>query len=265
MEKQSMNRALFSNRSANFMRGIALIASFLFMPVSVSAWSYDDYLLATEKAGKTLAEGISAGADNTKALYGTALSSLDPSAYFEYSNNLGTSFANTLTQGMGASHGLSQKIWKTDPYSKYVLFSQNTGNAIAQRMQAGGNTAIAMFANIGDAFNFSVYLSFGNDMGGALADNVTRYVSMSNFVGESLAGGMKDGFANSRDLYAQSFRSAQQLFAVVPRFDLKAPQGRTLPVQLASLTDIWNNTTNYFSNLWNNVTTPTPKQPTTNN
>ena len=255
------------NKKTAFYSGILSISLFgvLALPATLSAFTYDDYLLATEKAGKTLAEGISAGADNTKALYGTALSSLDPSAYFEYSNNLGTSFANTLTQGMGASYGLSQKIWKTDPYSKYVLFSQNTGNAIAQRMQAGGNTAIAMFANIGDAFNFSVYLSFGNDMGGALADNVTRYVSMSNFVGESLAGGMKDGFANSRDLYAQSFRSAQQLFAVVPRFDLKAPQGRTLPVQLASLTDIWNNTTNYFSNLWNNVTTPTPKQPTTNN
>ena len=130
MEKQSMNRALFSNRSANFMRGIALIASFLFMPVSVSAWSYDDYLLATEKAGKTLAEGISAGADNTKALYGTALSSLDPSAYFEYSNNLGTSFANTLTQGMGASQDLSQKMWNTDPYGHLTANIADTWDSI---------------------------------------------------------------------------------------------------------------------------------------
>jgi len=125
-----MNRALFSNRSANFMRGIALIASFLFMPVSVSAWSYDDYLLATEKAGKTLAEGISAGADNTQALYGTALSSLDPSAYFEYSNNLGTSFANTLTQGMGASQDLSQKMWNTDPYGHLTANIADTWDSI---------------------------------------------------------------------------------------------------------------------------------------
>src|SRR3989344_4274782 len=279
--KRIQSEKIPKNKKYSVFNGIISISLFgvLALPVTLFAFTYDDYLLATEKAGKTLAAGIKDGADNTQALYQSAwneLASQGPTlmlpkvgpllaSYAQSSNNLGQSFANTLTQGMGASQEFSQTMWETDPYSKYVLFSQNTGNAIAQRMQTGGNTAIAMFANIGDAFNPFAYLSFGNDMGRALADNVTRYVSMSNSVGESLAGGMKDGFANSRDLYAQSFRSTQQLFAVVPRIDLKAPQGRTLPVQLASLTDIWNNTTNYFSNLWNNVTTPTPKQPTTNN
>src|SRR3990170_7206361 len=120
------------NKKTAFYSGILSISLFgvLALPATLSAFTYDDYLLATEKAGKTLAEGISAGADNTKALYGTALSSLDPSAYFEYSNNLGTSFANTLTQGMGASQDLSQKMWNTDPYGHLTANIADTWDSI---------------------------------------------------------------------------------------------------------------------------------------
>ncbi len=87
-----------------------------FTPTASRQTGYDSYLLATQEIGQTLAQGIKAGSNNTQALYGRALSSLDPSSYVEYSNNLGQTFANTLTQGMGASQDLSQKIWNTDPY-----------------------------------------------------------------------------------------------------------------------------------------------------
>src|SRR3989344_1460341 len=265
--KRIQSEKIPKNKKYSVFNGIISISLFgvLALPVTLFAFTYDDYLLATEKAGKTLAAGIKDGANNTQALYQSAwneLASQGPTlmlpkvgpllaSYAQSSNNLGQSFANTLTQGMGASQEFSQTMWETDPYSKYVLFSQNTGNAIAQRMQTGGNTAVAMFANIGDAFNPFAYLSFGNDMGGALADNVTRYVSVSNSVGESLAGGMRNGLKNSAALYADSFLKTKQFVQKTPDIKLAINTDG-----VASITDIWNTTTNYFSNLWNNLTEP---------
>ena len=134
------------NKKTAFCSGILSISLFgvLALPLTSLAFTYDDYLLATEKTGKTIADGIIAGKNNTTALYGAAwneLASQGPTlrlpkvgplvaSYVESSNNLGQTFANTLTQGMGASHDLSQKMWNTDPYGHLTANIADTCDSI---------------------------------------------------------------------------------------------------------------------------------------
>src|SRR3989344_7695311 len=134
------------NKKTAFYSGILSISLFgvLALPATLSAFTYDDYLLATEKTGKTIADGIIAGKNNTTALYGAAwneLASQGPTlrlpkvgplvaSYVESSNNLGQTFANTLTQGMGASHDLSQKMWNTDPYGHLTANVADTFDSV---------------------------------------------------------------------------------------------------------------------------------------
>src|SRR3989344_5045489 len=181
------------NKKTAFCSGILSISLFgvLALPLTSLAFTYDDYLLATQKVGNSLAQGISVGAENTQTLYGTALSSLDPSAYFEYSNNLGQTFANTLTQGMGASQEFSQKIWNQGP----TLVLPKVGPLLAS------------------------YTEFSQSLGDAYTDTFVGYVSQTNAAGNAIASGIKDGFKNSANLYAGSLSKTKELVKKTP--DLK--------------------------------------------
>jgi len=247
------------NNKSGFFNGIITISLFgvLVSPTTLSAFTYDDYLLTTEQVGKTLAQGISAGAENTQALYQSAWNELtsqgstlmlpkvylrlqeagrqvEPllNSYVEYSNNLGTSFANTLTQGMGVSQEFSQKIWNQNP-------------------------TVSSLAKVGPSF--SSYVEFSQNMGETYADTFTAYVTGTDVVGDALAGGMRNGLKNSAALYTnlitkekslavntitdttQSLASISSTINSIstsignfwnsffePRSDLKEPQGRTL-------------------------------------
>src|SRR3989344_3393191 len=228
------------NKKTAFYSGILSISLFgvLALPATLSAFTYDDYLLATEKTGKTIADGIIAGKNNTTALYGAAwneLASQGPTlrlpkvgplvaSYVESSNDLGQTFANTLTQGMGASHDLSQKIWNQGP----TLSFPKVGPLLAS------------------------YTEFSQSLGDAYTDTFVGYVSQTNAAGNAIASGIKDGFKNSANLYAGSLSKTKELVKKTP--DLKLAVNTDSGV--AAIADVWNSTTNYISNLWNNLTEP---------
>src|SRR3989344_4984379 len=238
--KRIQSEKIPQNKKTAFYSGILSISLFgvLALPLTSLAFTYDDYLLATQKVGNSLAQGISAGANNTQALYGTAwneLASQGPTlrlpkvgplvaSYVESSNDLGQTFANTLTQGMGASQEFSQKIWNQGP----TLSFPKVGPLLAS------------------------YTEFSQSLGDAYTDTFVGYVSQTNAAGNAIASGIKDGFKNSANLYAGSLSKTKELVKKTP--DLKLAVNTDSGV--AAIADVWNSTTNYISNLWNNLTEP---------
>src|SRR3990167_5996238 len=243
--KRIPTEKIHQNKKTAFYSGILSISLFgvLALPLTSLAFTYDDYLLATQKVGNSLAQGISAGAENTQALYGTAwneLASQGPTlrlpkvgplvaSYVESSNNLGTSFANTLTQGMGSSQEFSQKIWNQGP----TLSFPKVGPLLAS------------------------YTEFSQSLGDAYTDTFVGYVSQTNAAGNAIASGIKDGFKNSANLYAGSLSKTKELVKKTPnpKLTVNTDSG------VAAIADVWNSTTNYFSNLFKKTPPPTTTTP----
>src|SRR3989304_4948714 len=130
------------NKKTAFYSGILSISLFgvLALPLTSLAFTYDDYLLATEKTGKTIADGIIAGKNNTTALYGAAwneLASQGPTLRLPKVGPLLASYAE-FSQSLGDAY--------TDTFVGYVSQTNAAGNAIASGIKDGFKNSANLYA-----------------------------------------------------------------------------------------------------------------------